>query len=131
SSRILDTDAQRIGNPALDGLHGTTLVEPLPAAEEVIRVQVAEDDGGIGNGGLGAALVVAGGTGHRAGAARSDLDLPELVDARDRAAAGADRVGRNDRQGDAPAVDHRVEIVDAGLAVKNHAEVEARAAHVG
>ena len=65
-------------------------VEGHAAAEEVVGVEAAEDEIGVGDGGLGAALAVAGGAGCRAGTLRADAQHAALVDPGERAAAGAD-----------------------------------------
>ena len=65
-------------------------VEPHAPAEEVVRVDIAEHDRGVGDGRLLAALAVAGGAGARARALRADPEQPAGIDPGDRAAAGAD-----------------------------------------
>ena len=82
-------DAQRAGD-AIDGSLGGRAVEPAPAAEKVVRVDEAEHHVGVGDGGRGATEAVAGGSGVGAGALRSNVQDAARIDARDRAAAGAD-----------------------------------------
>ena len=65
-------------------------MEAQAASEEEVRIEVAEDERGIRHRGVTAALAVAGGTGHRAGARRPHPEQPRLVDRGDAAAAGAD-----------------------------------------
>ena len=65
-------------------------VQGHAAAEEVVGVEAAEDQVGVGDGGLGAALAVAGGAGRSAGTLRADAQHAALVDPGERAAAGAD-----------------------------------------
>ena len=68
------------------------LVERHPAAQEVLRIEPAQHDIGVGHGGPGAAAAVGGRAGHGAGRARADLEGAGLVEMGDRAAAGTDRV---------------------------------------
>src|SRR5262249_56307510 len=58
-------------------------------AREIVGVQVAEEQVGVGDGRLGSAEPVASRAGLRARAARPDLQETDLVHVRDRAAAGA------------------------------------------
>src|SRR5206468_4124279 len=76
-------------------------------AREVRRVQVAEQQVGIGDGRLRAAEAVADRTGQRAGAPRADLQEADLVELRDRPAAGADldQLDGGDTHGQAAALD--------------------------
>ena len=60
------------------------------AAAEIVLVDAAEPEIGVGGGGLGAAAAIGGGAGHRAGRLRADMQLAEIVDPGDRAAAIAD-----------------------------------------
>ena len=64
-------------------------VERHLAAEEAVGAEPAEHQVGVGHGRLRAAAAVAGRAGHRAGALRADAQRA-VLDARDRAAAGAD-----------------------------------------
>ena len=84
--------------PAHDGL-GARLVERHVAAEEVARIEIAQNEVGIGHGGLCAAAVVTDGSRLRTGAVGPDLHQPERVDPGDAAAACADlyHVDRGDR----------------------------------
>ena len=65
-------------------------VELHAPAEEEAGIVVAEHEVGVGDRRLGAAEAVAGGPGIGAGRVRADLQQADLVDGRDRAAAGAD-----------------------------------------
>jgi hypothetical protein len=68
------------------------------AAEEVIRIEPAEHQVGVGHGGFGAAEAVADRPGLRAGTARSDLHQSgRRLDPRDRSAARADLDHVDDR----------------------------------
>ena len=81
------------------------------------RRQVAEDDVGVGDRGLGAALAVGGGAGVGAGGLRADAQrLGQLGHVRDRAAAGADRA-------DVDAGGADGEVADLGLAADPRGEV--------
>src|SRR5262249_39306489 len=64
--------------------------EPQAPAEEEVRVEIAEDEVGVGHRGLPAAEAVAHRPGIGPGAVGPDLQEAERVDARDGAAAGAD-----------------------------------------
>ena len=83
-------------------------VEPPLAAEEVVRVEVAEHEVGVGDRRLVAAVAVAGRARHRAGAFRPDMQHAAGVDPRDRAAAGADAGDVEALQRDAVAADSPV-----------------------
>ena len=75
------------------------LVELHPAAEEVARVEPAEEEVRVGDGRLRAAAPVAGGAGIGAGALRPDAQAARLEPG-ERAAAGADRVDVDERHQD-------------------------------
>ena len=66
------------------------LLEAHRSAREALGVEASHDGVGVGHRGARAAAAVAGGAGLGAGARGSHLDAVELVDRRDRAAAGAD-----------------------------------------
>ena len=57
-----DGAAEPVGEGG-DGPVGGVGVEGHAAAEEIVGVEAAEDQVGVGDGGLGAALAVAGGAG--------------------------------------------------------------------
>ncbi len=63
----------------------------IAAAEEIVGVDPAQHEVGIGHRRLAAAAAVAGGAGLGAGALRADLEHAALVDPGDRAAASTDR----------------------------------------
>ncbi len=69
---------------------GPLAVEPDRPAIDPLGVEVAEDQVGVADRGLGAAEAVARRPGDGAGAPRPDLEPTGLVDPRDGAAAGAD-----------------------------------------
>jgi hypothetical protein len=83
------------------------LVERHAAAQEVLAVEAAQHDVGVGHRGAVAAAAVGRRSRHRAGRARPDLEGAGLVDEGDRAAAGADRVH----------VDHRHQHREAAIQV--------------
>ena len=72
-------------------------VDGEPAAGQRARIDQAQHDVGIGHGRPVVAEAVAGRARHGAGRLRPDLQQPALVDARERAAAGAD-LGDVDRR---------------------------------
>ena len=88
-------------------------VELHRAAGEIVAVELAEHQVGIGDGRPLAAAAVAGGAGLRARALRPDTDLPHRIDMGERAAAGADlhHVDHRDRDRHAGAL---LEAVAAG-----------------
>ena len=100
------------------------------AAEEVVGVEAAEHDVGVGERGLLAAAAVAGGARIGAGALRPDLQEPAGVDPADRAAAGADRLRAHGRDGDRQAELDLVLRREQRGAVDEQADVAARPAHV-
>ena len=83
----------------------------------------------VGDRRLLAALAVAHGTGHGAGALRADAERAELVDPRDRPAAGADRLDVDHRHHDGPAT-HVPDRTRDGVALVHDRGVGARAADV-
>ena len=87
--RFRDGKPQGRGEPRHRGLGGGG-VEGHPAAQEIARVQVAEEQVRVRHRRMAAAQPVAGGTGLGARALRPDLEQSELVDPRDRASARAD-----------------------------------------
>src|SRR5262249_11497609 len=89
------------GQPA-ERLPGEVLAELHLAAEKVVRVEIAQHEVRVGYGGGAAALGIAGGTGVGPRAFGADVEQPQVVDVRDRAAARADLdeidTGNQDRQ---------------------------------
>ena len=104
-------------------------IEPPVAAEEIVRIEIAEDEVGVGHGCVGAALAVAGRPRHRAGAFRPDMQDAAGIDPRDRAAAGADARDVEAVQRDAVAADLAVHD-QRRRAVHHQADVGRGAAHV-
>ena len=97
----------------------------------VVGVQVAEHQVGVGHRGLVAALAVTRRTGRGACAARADRQPGVGIVAGDRAAAGAHGLDVHHRHLDQPAVDDRVELVEAHGALDHDPDVEGGPAHVG
>src|SRR5581483_3159464 len=98
-------ELERPGDFFFQQLFRLRLVELHPAAEEMVGIEHAGDDVGVGDGDIFAAAVVADRAGVGAGAIGADLQAADRVDARDGAAAGADRVDIEHRQRDRPHVD--------------------------
>ena len=111
---------------ALDVLHAHRVVH----AEQLVRVQSAEQQVGVRDRGLRAAAPVADGAGLRARAARADLQHARFRNECDRSAACADRVHVHHRHVDR----HRILDLelgrDGGHAVLDQADVGGRASHV-
>ena len=87
-------------------------VELHAAAEVLVRVDEPEHDVGVGDRRLGAAEPVARRSRTRPGALRSDVQPALVVDPRDAAAAGADRLDVEHRQR------HRVALEDGDVALE-------------
>ena len=128
--RLVPVDAQRLGKRRDRGI-GPLGREGHLAAEEVVGIQPAEHEVGVGHRGRAATPAVAGGAGLRARALRPHLEGAAGIDAGDAAAACAD--GRD--------VDHRHQyriaanpgVARSGLvvaAVDHDTDVGAGAAHV-
>jgi hypothetical protein len=114
------------------------LVERHAAAKEIVGIEQAQHDVGVGHCGLRSAVPVAGRPRCGARAARSDLEEAEIVDACDAAAAGADldHVDRGNGQRHAAALAEAIDAIDletAGdqrLAILDQAGFCRRPAHV-
>ena len=89
--RLFETEAEPLGQTA-DGAPRGGGVEPHGPAQEIIGVEPAEHDIGVGYGRLDAALAVGRWSGIGPGAARADAKGACAVDIGDRPAAGADSV---------------------------------------
>ena len=123
---------QRRGELVKCGL-GTRGLELHRAAEEVVRVEVAEHQCRVGHGGLGAPASVAGGSRVSARAARPDAHEAASVHPGDRAAASTDRVDvdageTGDVSGELGA--NPALVGEGDLPVAHQADVEARPAGV-
>ena len=96
---------ERIGDVGLERRARGRDVELLRAAEEIVRVEKAADEIGVGDGRPRAAAPVAGGSWIGAGALRPDIEEAAGVDPGDRAAARRDRGHVERGQVDLPAGD--------------------------
>ena len=101
----------------------------LDAAADQRRRQPAEDEIGVGDGRLLAAVRIAHRAGHGAGAARPDVQLPFARNPGDRAAAGADRLDVEHRNAHREAADAAA-VGDLRLGAFDQAEVGRGAAGV-
>src|SRR6185503_4850134 len=107
AARRLDHAHAEPPGDRLEAQHRGVSVEAQPAAEKVVRIQVAERHGGVGDGRLGAAAPVADGAGHSTGRERPDAQAAaRLVDPDDAAAAAADRADVDARHEVLVLVDH-------------------------
>jgi len=135
---LRDVETEGPGDVLLDGAVGGRAIEPHAPAQEELGVEVAEQQIGVGHRGLAAAQVVAGGAGVGARAVGADLEEPHAVDARDRAAAGADLDHLDHRHADrqpralleAVGARHLELAPDKRHAVVDDARLGGRAAHV-
>ncbi len=128
----LQIEAGGFADVLADGALGAAPVQLDTPAGVVVRVEVAEDEVGIGRGRKAAAAAVAGRTWIGPGAFRSHFHrVPEAVEARDGAAARAQRVQVAHRGADQPAVDDGIEIVELHAVAGDQPDIEAGAAHVG
>ena len=107
---LIDRHAERLRDAYPHRLGSERGVELDPAAQEVVRVYVAEHHVGVGDGGLRAAPAVAGRAGARARAARPHVQSL-VFDIGDAPAACADRPVRDHRHLHPPPVEHGVGLV--------------------
>jgi hypothetical protein len=91
--RLLGSEVQ-LRTKALAGRAGGLGIKGEVAAEEPVRVDVAQHDQSVGHRGLVTAALVAGRSGNGTGRARSDPEHAPGVDPAQRSAAGADRLRR-------------------------------------
>ncbi|MNE04278.1 hypothetical protein D3C80_968020 [compost metagenome] len=125
----LDADAQRVGDPAADGVQRRLAIEADAAAEQRTVGQVAQGQVGVGHGRLGSALAVAHRPGLGSGAARADLEHAELVEVGDGAAPRAEGFHLDHWHADALAEEVHV-LAEVGAAGVGQGDVEGGAAHV-
>src|SRR5439155_95910 len=97
---LATAETERLRAALLDRAPGAVDVELDLAAEEVLRVEPAEDDIRVRDGRLDAAAAVTDRAGIRACALRPDPQQPARVDPGDGAAAGADLDEVDDRGAD-------------------------------
>ena len=135
---IRHIDAERPGHGRLDGPSGGGLVEAHGAAGEPLRIEIAEDQVGVGDGRPRAATAVAGRPRLGARALRPNLNEPERVDLGDAAAARSDldHADRRGRDGKAARLGETTRTGDLELvgqwqdAVADQAGLRRRTAHV-
>ena len=123
---------QLVAERLLDREDRALRVELDVAVGVVVRIEIAEQQVGVGDRGPQAAPVVAGRSRVRAGRLRADLDgVVNPVVGRDGAAARTERVQVHHRHRDQPAVDRRQEVIVLDAALGDQADVERGAAHIG
>ena len=127
--QLLHRHAQRCGH-GLCRRPGRGLVELHPAAEEVLGVQAAQHQVGVGEREVLPARPVADGAGIGPGAVGADLEEPAGVDPGDRPPARADGSDVDQRHGRGYAPLDLVGGGVAGPAVKDQTHIGAGAAHV-
>ena len=121
-------DAER-GRDRVDGARSGAGVQHDAPAEEVRRVEEAEDEVRVGHGGRRAAPPIARGTRRSSRALGTDVEDAAAVDMRDRAATRAQRVNVEARECDLRDADGPL-ARERGLAVLQERDVRARPAHV-
>ena len=121
--------AKRFGDLVVDGGARRGGVEFLRAAQEIIGIEIAAHDIGVGDGRVGSAASVAGGAGVGAGALRADGQETRAVDPRDGAAARGNRRHVERRNVDLPARDDALGCLQRRAAL-NEGDVGGGAAHV-
>src|SRR5215472_7658409 len=128
-------------DPSREPLHGGARRLQIDAhlpASEVRRIEIAEEEIRIGDGGLRAAQAIRGGPRVRSRTPRADLEQPDLVHVRDAPASRSDldQLDRRDADGQATALDEAplpccLEAVGGErLAVVDQGELGGGAAHV-
>ena len=129
---------QRLADPRGERRSRLVLGQGQAAAGKSGGVDAPQRQIGVGNGGLRAAVAVAGGAGLGAGGIGADADPAQLIDARDRAAAGADldHLDHRNAQGQAAALGeaigarHLEQARGLRRAVVDQADLGGGAAHV-
>ena len=122
--------APELGCDPADGPTGEFRVEPDCSAEEVVRIEASEHEIRVRDRGRGASLPVRGRPRIGAGARGADFQQPTRIEARLRAAAGADGGQVDDGYGDGQAPLELELARRADCSVHDDADVGARAAHV-
>ena len=125
---LLDGLPEPLGQ-RLERAHRGFAVQRHRSAEEVLRIQVAEDQVRVGDGRQRAAAAVTGRAGARARRRRADLQHADRVDPGDRAAAGADALHGDLRDLERVLSDHRL-VLELQTVADDQRDVERRAAHV-
>jgi hypothetical protein len=128
---VVRIDTERVGHLLLDSVEGGIDVELDLAAEEVVRVEIAEDDVAIGDRQNLVATLEADGSRRGSGAVGADLHLlRDRVEPDVAPGAGADRLHVERRQVQHEPGDHRLGL-DRNVTLRDGGDVEARAAEVG
>ena len=128
--RIFDRQAERIGNLRLDVVTSPLHIKLDGAAEEIIRVQIAEDDVAVGNRDRIQAAFRPAGADAVAGAVRAELDrLAVRVEADEAAGTSTDRVHGDQRQREDQASHVRIRL-DGEIALGDQRHVKAGTADV-
>src|SRR6516162_80749 len=129
---LFDLHAERLCDFLADGLGSSVFVQPHPAAEVVIRIDVAEHDVGVRYSGLLATAIETHWSRHGTCAFRPDLQLvlQQLVDPGDGTATRADGQCLNHGDANHPTVDNWAEIVAAHAVLHYQSHIKARSSHV-
>src|SRR4051794_18371187 len=127
--RFLHRQPERARNALLDRTLRRRGVNSQRTAGKRLGIEIAENNRGIGHGGLSSAPSVAHGSGLGAGRAWPDAQRPGAVDAGDAATAGSDRVDVNQRYTDGETGDLALG-ANHRLAVNDERHVATRSAHV-
>ena len=114
---ILDGQAERFGNVHPDRLTSALDIQTHRASKEEPRVQIAENEVGIGDRRMRTAAPVASGTGVGPCTFRTDLDQAEAINTGNAATTGADldEVDRGHPDGQATAGLEAVDTIDFEL----------------
>ena len=128
-----DIELERARDLLLDAAPRAFGVELHRAAEEIVGIEPAEHDVGVGDGRLGAATAIADRPRIGARALRPDFQRADIVEPGDRAAAGADLDHVDHRQHHRMAAGVAADVVagrERGLALADEARLGGGAAHV-
>ena len=127
--RLLEVQIGFIADLVLDGLLGQLDIHIHTAAQDLLLIQLAQDDVGVGDTGILTAPHVAGGAGGGACALGAHFQGAALIDFGNGTAAGADR--DNVDHGDAGGISLHLPLVGyLGSEILNEGDVRAGAAHV-
>ena len=126
---LFHVELEMFGHVRGNGGAGRGGVDPQPAAEQRLVVQIAQHDQRVGDGRPPAAAAVCRGPRLRARTFRTDLQQPKRIDERDAAPAGAQCFDLE--HGHPDPVAQKIEVLEhVRFAVLAEADVETRAAHV-
>ena len=126
AARLVDVEAQRLRDHALEFRMGPVLVELDLAAQEIVGIDVTEDDVDVGD---GQAVVFVADADIGAGRFGTDAQALIGVDLDRRTGAGTRRIDRHHRQRQAVPGEVGV-LANAQHAIDQQTHVEAGAAHV-